>query len=387
MTRRATAAQHLSVSKPVADALAVSEPVVALESTLVAHGLPYPLNVDTVREMMGAIERAGAVPALVAVLDGRIRIGLDASELERIARADRIAKAGAREVPVLVATGASGATTVAGTMFCAHLAGIEVFATGGIGGVHRGASSTFDVSADLHELASTPVAVVCSGAKSILDVPATLERLESLGVPVVGLATDRFPAFHVRDSGLAAPHPVRNASEAARVTAAVLSMGRTGLVIANPVPASDAMDGARSSASSGRPSTAPMHRTSPARRSPRSFCGPSRRRAAGRHCARTGPCWSTTPGPRPKWPDICRRSGHAVRAKQPAFRASPTDPRFSSVVHFRTGAGMRRSVLARTPRNPHSRAPGNASRRNPVALPETIGLPYHGPPSLGGSST
>ena len=243
MTRRATAAQHLSVSKPVADALAVSEPVVALESTLVAHGLPYPLNVDTVREMTGAIERAGAVPALVAVLDGRIRIGLDASELERIARADRIAKAGAREVPVLVATGASGATTVAGTMFCAHLAGIEVFATGGIGGVHRGASSTFDVSADLHELASTPVAVVCSGAKSILDVPATLERLESLGVPVVGLATDRFPAFHVRDSGLAAPHPVRNASEAARVTAAVLSMGRTGLVIANPVPASDAMDG------------------------------------------------------------------------------------------------------------------------------------------------
>ena len=242
MSRRGAAGQSLDVSPPVADALAAAAPIVALESTLIAHGLPRPLNLDTVREMMDAIERGGAVPALVAVLDGRIRIGLDASGLERIARDDRIVKAGAREVPVLVATGASGATTVSGTMFCAHLAGIEVFATGGIGGVHRGASSTFDVSADLYELARTPVAVVCSGAKSILDVSATLEKLESLGVPVVGLATDRFPAFHVRDSGLAAPHPVRDASEAARVAAAVLALGRTGVVIANPVPAADAMD-------------------------------------------------------------------------------------------------------------------------------------------------
>ena len=242
MTRRAAAAQHVSVSEPVADALAGSAPVVALESTVVAHGLPFPLNLETVREMMGAIRREGAVPALVAVLDGRIRIGLDASELERIACADRIAKASARDVPVLVATGGSGATTVAGTMFCARLAGIEVFATGGIGGVHRGASSTFDVSGDLHELARTPVAVVCSGAKSILDVPATLEVLETLGVPVLGLATERFPAFHVRDSGHPAPHPVRDASEAARIAATVLALGRTGLVIANPVPASDAMD-------------------------------------------------------------------------------------------------------------------------------------------------
>ena len=244
MIRRGAAGQSLDVSPPVADALAASAPVVALESTLIAHGLPWPVNLETAREMMGAIRREGAVPALVAVLDGRIRIGLDAPELERIARDDRVVKASTREIPILVATGASGATTAAGTMFCARLAGIEVFATGGIGGVHRGASSTFDVSADLHELARTPVAVVCSGAKSILDVPATLERLESLGVPVVGLATNRFPAFHVRDSGLAAPHPVRDASEAARVAAAVLSMGRTGLVIANPVPASDAMDGA-----------------------------------------------------------------------------------------------------------------------------------------------
>ena len=242
MTRRAAAAQHVSVSEPVADALAGSAPVVALESTVVAHGLPFPLNLETVREMMGAIRREGAVPALIAVLDGRIRIGLDASELERIARADRIAKASARDVPALVATGASGATTVAGTMFCARLAGIEVFATGGIGGVHRGASSTFDVSGDLHELARTPVAVVCSGAKSILDVSATLEVLETLGVPVLGLATERFPAFHVRDSGHPAPHPVRDASEAARIAATVLALGRTGLVIANPVPASDAMD-------------------------------------------------------------------------------------------------------------------------------------------------
>ena len=244
MTRHRAAGQPLDVSPPVADALAAAVPVVALESTLIAHGLPFPLNLDTVREMMDTIERGGAVPALVAVLDGRIRIGLDASGLERIAGDDGIAKSGAREIPLLVATGASGATTVAGTMFCARLAGIEVFATGGIGGVHRGASSTFDVSADLYELARTPVAVVCSGAKSILDVPATLEKLETLGVPVVGLATDRFPTFHVRDSGHAAPHAVRDAAEAARVAASVLAFGRTGVVIANPVPASDAMESA-----------------------------------------------------------------------------------------------------------------------------------------------
>ena len=244
MTRHRAAGLPLDVSPPVAGALAAAAPVVALESTLIAHGLPFPLNLDTAREMMDTIERGGAVPALVAVLDGRIRVGLDASGLERIAGGDRIAKSGAREIPLLVATGASGATTVAGTMFCARLAGIEVFATGGIGGVHLGASSTFDVSADLYELARTPVAVVCSGAKSILDVAATLEKLESLGVPVVGLATDRFPAFHVRDSGHAAPHAVRDAAEAARVAASVLAFGRTGVVIANPVPAPDAMESA-----------------------------------------------------------------------------------------------------------------------------------------------
>ena len=244
MTRHRAAGLPLDVSPPVAGALAAAAPVVALESTLIAHGLPFPLNLDAAREMMDTIERGGAVPALVAVLDGRIRVGLDASGLERIAGDDGIAKSGAREIPLLVATGASGATTVAGTMFCAHLAGIEVFATGGIGGVHRGASSTFDVSADLYELARTPVVVVCSGAKSILDVAATLEKLESLGVPVVGIATDRFPAFHVRDSGHAAPHAVRDAAEAARVAASVLAFGRTGVVIANPVPASDAMESA-----------------------------------------------------------------------------------------------------------------------------------------------
>ena len=242
MTRRGALGRYLSVSEPVAGALAASAPVVALESTLVAHGLPCPANLETTAEMIDAIHREGAVPALIAVLDGRIRIGLDAPEIERLARDDRIVKASSRDVPILVATGASGATTVAGTMLCARLAGIEVFATGGIGGVHRSASSTFDVSADLYELARTPVAVVCSGAKSILDIPATLEMLESLGVPVLGLATDRFPAFHVRDSGLPAPHPVRDASEAARIAAAVLACERTGLVIANPAPTADAMD-------------------------------------------------------------------------------------------------------------------------------------------------
>ena len=242
MIRRGLAGRYLGVSESVADALAASAPVIALETTLVAHGLPYPLSLETAREMMDAIEREGGVPALVAILDGRIRIGLDAIELERVARDDRIVKASSRDLAALVATGGSGATTVAGTMVCAHLAGIEVFATGGIGGVHRGASSTFDVSADLYELARTPVAVVCSGAKSILDIPATLEMLESLGVPVVGLATDRFPAFHVRDSGLPVPHPARDAVDAAMLAAAVLAFRRTGLVIANPVPAADAME-------------------------------------------------------------------------------------------------------------------------------------------------
>ena len=242
MIRRGTAGGYLGVSAPVAEAVAAAAPVVALESTLVAHGLPRPLNLETAHEMMSAIRREGAVPALIAVLDGRIRIGLDDRELERIAGDDRIVKASSRDVPALIATGASGATTAAGTMVCAHLAGIRVFATGGIGGVHRGAKSTFDVSTDLYELARTPVAVVCSGAKSILDVSATLEKLESLGVPVLGLATDRFPAFHLRDCGLPAPHPVRDTAEAARVAATVLAFERTGLVIANPVPAAEAMD-------------------------------------------------------------------------------------------------------------------------------------------------
>ena len=242
MTARAALGRHLCISGPVAAALASSVPVVALESTLIAHGLPRPLNLQIAHEMMNAVHGEGAVPALVAVLDGRVRIGLDESELERVAGGEGIVKASSRDVPSLVATGASGATTVAGTMLCAHLAGIDVFATGGIGGVHRGASSTCDVSADLHELARTPVAVVCSGAKSILDVSATLEMLESLSVPVLGLATDRFPAFHVRDSGLAVPQPVRDAAEAARIAAAVLAFGRNGLVIANPVPCADAMD-------------------------------------------------------------------------------------------------------------------------------------------------
>ena len=242
MIRRDEARRYLDISQSVADALRASVPVIALESTLIAHGLPYPLNIETVEEMMDAIGREGAIPAVIAVLDGRIRVGLDAAELERVASDEGVLKAGARDIPFLIATRASGATTVAGTMLCARLAGIEVFATGGIGGVHRDASSTFDVSADLHELARTPVAVVCSGAKSILDVPATLEKLESLGVPVVGLVTERFPAFHVRDGGFPVPHPARDASQAARIAAVVLATGRTGLVIANPVPAPDAMD-------------------------------------------------------------------------------------------------------------------------------------------------
>ena len=243
MTRRGAAVHHLTVSEPVADALATGVPVVALETTVVAHGLPFPLNVETVGEMTGVIQREGAVPALIAVLDGRIRVGMDSSELERIAHDDRIAKASARDVPVLIATGASGATTVAGTMYCARLAGIAVFATGGIGGVHRGASSTFDVSADLHELATTPVAVVCSGAKSILDVPrnprdarvARRSRARSRDGPV-----PRFPRTGQRSLG--APFRARRIRGRTRRRDTVLALGRTGVVIANPVPASCALD-------------------------------------------------------------------------------------------------------------------------------------------------
>ncbi len=230
------------LSAEVREALAAGAPVVALESTILAHGLPRPDNrlaADTVEE---AVRSAGAVPATIAVLDGVPRIGLDARALDRVCTED-LAKLSVRDLPVAVALGRSGATTVAATAVLAARAGVAVFATGGLGGVHRGAATTFDVSADLETLARTPLVVVCAGVKSILDVPATLERLDSLSVPVLGFATDTFPLFYLRDSGHPVPWRVDTPAEVAAVARARTALGLPqAVVVANPVPAAAQLD-------------------------------------------------------------------------------------------------------------------------------------------------
>ena len=236
----------LHVTPEVADALAQGGPVVALESTIVTHGMPYPDNLTTAQGVEQVVREAGAVPATIAVLDGELCVGLDDAALERLAAgagSAAIAKASRRDLPALMAAGASAGTTVAATMFLAHRAGIPIFATGGIGGVHRGAEHTFDVSADLDELGSTPVAVVCAGAKSILDLPKTLEMLETYGVPVIGVGTDEFPAFFTRSSGLPVDHRVEGASDLAAVLREHARLGmRGGVLVVNPIPEADALD-------------------------------------------------------------------------------------------------------------------------------------------------
>ncbi|MCW2246798.1 pseudouridine-5'-phosphate glycosidase [Azospirillum fermentarium] len=227
----------LSITPAVADAIQRRRPVVALESTIISHGMPYPENIATAQRVEAVVSAAGAVPATIAVLDGRIRIGLTAEDLERLARGPHVAKLSRRDLPVALATGGIGATTVATTMIAARMAGIPVFATGGIGGVHRGAESSFDISADLEELARTDVCVVCSGAKSILDLPKTLEYLETRGVPVLGFGTADFPAFYTRTSGLSVDHRCGTAEEVARIMAVKWRMGLGGgVLLANPVP-------------------------------------------------------------------------------------------------------------------------------------------------------
>jgi pseudouridine-5'-phosphate glycosidase len=227
-------------SEEVATALNAGRPVVALESTIIAHGMPHPTNLDTAQAVEAAVRGAGTVPATIAVLDGVIRVGLSASELERVATSPDLPKLSRRDLPFAIAQGGSGATTVAATMIGAHMAGIRVFATGGIGGVHRGAEASFDISADLEELARTPVAVVCAGAKLILDLPKTLEVLETRGVPVVGYGTDDFPAFYCRSSGLPVPQRIDSAADVARLIAAQDGLpGPCGAVIAVPVPEGD----------------------------------------------------------------------------------------------------------------------------------------------------
>lgn len=233
----------LAIAPEVRDALAAARPVVALESTLIAHGMPYPHNLQTGRALEQVVREHGAVPATIALLGGRMVVGLSDAQLEQLAAlGPGAAKASTRDLAALLARRATAGTTVAATMRIAALAGIAVFATGGIGGVHRGAELSFDVSADLTELAHTPVAVVCAGAKSILDIGKTLELLETLGVPVLGHGTDDFPAFFARTSGHRVDHRFDTPEELARAIAWHRRVGRGGVLVANPIPRDAALD-------------------------------------------------------------------------------------------------------------------------------------------------
>jgi len=234
----------LVIADEVRQALAQGRPVVALESTIISHGFPYPDNLALARNIESTVRTGGAVPATIAVAGSKVWIGADAELLERLAQDRGAEKVSRRNLAAVLATGQLGATTVAATMLCAHLAGIRVFATGGIGGAHRGAERTMDVSADLSELARTPVCVVCAGAKSILDLRLTLEVLETHGVPVLGLGTDRFPAFYTRDSGLPVPTRVETPEQAAAVARIHWELGGAGLVVAAPIPEADQLESA-----------------------------------------------------------------------------------------------------------------------------------------------
>lgn len=236
--------KYLDVAPEVAQALAEGRPVVALESTIISHGMPYPKNVETALLVEQTIRDNGAVPATIAVIGGRLKAGLSREEIEHLGRAGRaVTKASRRDLPALVARGVDGATTVATTMIIAHMAGIKIFATGGIGGVHRGAEVTMDISADLEELAQTPVMVVCAGAKSILDLGLTLEYLETKGVPVIGYGTEELPAFYTRKSGFGVDYRVDSPAELAAIFAAQRALNfKGGMLVTNPIPEEFSMD-------------------------------------------------------------------------------------------------------------------------------------------------
>ena len=236
--------RYLDLSPEVAAALAQGKPVVALESTIISHGMPYPQNVETALAVEDIIRENGAVPATVAILGGRLKAGLSRDEIEHLGRGGQaIPKASRRDLPVLVARGSDGATTVTTTMMIAAMAGIRVFATGGIGGVHRGAETSMDISADLEELAHTPVMVICAGAKSILDLGLTLEYLETKGVPVLGYGTEELPAFYTRHSGHSVDYRVDTPEELAAIYMAQREMGYPGgLLVTNPIPERYSMD-------------------------------------------------------------------------------------------------------------------------------------------------
>ena len=235
--------KYLDISPEVKAALEAGKPVVALESTIISHGMPYPKNVETALLVEQTLRDNGAVPATIAVIGGRLKAGLSKEEIEYLGKTGRgVAKASRRDLPVLVAQGRDGATTVTTTMIIAHMAGIQVFATGGIGGVHRGAETTMDISADLEELAQTPVMVVCAGAKSILDLGLTLEYLETKGVPVIGYGTEELPAFYTRKSGFGVDYRVDSPEELAAMFAAQRDLGyKGGMLVTNPIPEEYAM--------------------------------------------------------------------------------------------------------------------------------------------------
>ena len=236
--------KFLDVKPEVAEAIAAGKPVVALESTIISHGMPYPQNVQTALEVERIIRENGAVPATIAIIGGRLKAGLTEEEIEYFGKkGTAIAKASRRDLAVLCARGEDGATTVTTTMIIAHMAGIKVFATGGIGGVHRGAETTMDISADLEELASTPVMVVCAGAKSILDLGLTLEYLETHGVPVIGYGTKELPAFYTRKSGFGVDYELDTPEELAAAFHAERELGmKNGMLVTNPIPEKYSMD-------------------------------------------------------------------------------------------------------------------------------------------------
>ena len=229
--------KYLDIHPEVKAAIEAGKAVVALESTIISHGMPYPKNVETALEVEKIAREHGAVPATIAIMNGRIKVGLTSKEIESLGQSDDAVKASRRDIPFILVKGLTGATTVASTMIIASLAGIKIFATGGIGGVHRGAQDTFDISADLQELAKTNVAVVCAGAKSILDIGLTLEYLETQGVPVVGYGTDDLPAFYTSKSGYGVDYRVDTVQELAEALKAKWDLGlHGGVVVANPIP-------------------------------------------------------------------------------------------------------------------------------------------------------
>lgn len=235
--------KYLDISEEVQSAIAQNRPVVALESTIISHGMPYPKNVETALNVEKIIRDHGAVPATIAILNGRLKVGLSPSEIETLGQAKDVVKASRRDIPFIIAKGLNGATTVASTMILADLAKIRVFATGGIGGVHRGAETSFDISADLIELAQTNVAVICAGAKSILDIGLTLEYLETHGVPVIGYQTDELPAFYTSKSGFGVDYRVDNPEELAAAIKAKWDLHLNGgVIVANPIPKAYEMD-------------------------------------------------------------------------------------------------------------------------------------------------